>query len=91
MGAARVLEKGSITGGYLLRALEGFLKDICISLDGLLANNENSWFLAMGSSPAPKRSLVILPSPVGFLYLLVGESWTPLGLDMKKALTPIWP
>jgi len=55
-------------------ALEGFLKLIPISLAGLLAIKENSWFLAMGSSPAPSKSLEIFASPWGLVNLLVGES-----------------
>lgn len=63
MGAARVLLKGSITGGNLLNAFVGFLKLSDINFAGLFASNENSYYFAMGSSPAPKSSLVIFPSP----------------------------
>jgi hypothetical protein len=64
-----------MTGGYRLKALLGFLKLMAISCPGLLAIRENSWFLAIGSSPAPRRSEEILASPWGFLKRLVGESF----------------
>jgi hypothetical protein len=42
MGAAKVLLNGSITGGYLLKALVGFLKLRAMSWAGLFARRENS-------------------------------------------------
>ena len=67
---------GSITGGKRLNALSGLRKLSAMSCLGLLANKLNSYWLAMGSSPAPRSSLVILASLKGFVYLRAGESLT---------------
>jgi hypothetical protein len=40
----------------------------------LAANFEKSYSLPRGSSPAPSKVFIILPSPIGFLNHHVGDS-----------------
>lgn len=42
IGAARVLENASMTGGYLLTAVPGLVNVCLMRADGLLARSENS-------------------------------------------------
>lgn len=91
MGAARVLLKGSITGGNLVFAFPGFLKTFVMSSLGFEASFEKSWSQASGSSPAPSRVLTIFPSPMGFLNLRVGESFWLILNVWENPLPLIWP